>query len=131
MLVAEVLRPRGRAPLGHPVLTLFVPDRMAGEAEYELRRRTRLIGETGRVSEAEAQQLLDLALAFLRTKTVPIAGQDYAPLEVEARRRIPRDSNDWPVVALALHLGGAAILTNDGDFLGCGLATWTSETLRA
>jgi predicted nucleic acid-binding protein len=45
-----------------------------------------------------------------------------------ARRRIPRDPNDWPTVALALALG-ADILTNDHDFLGCGCPTWTFETL--
>ena len=49
--------------------------------------------------------------------------------EKAARRRVPRDPNDWPVVALALLLD-AAILTGDNDFLGCGCPTWTVETLR-
>jgi predicted nucleic acid-binding protein len=51
-------------------------------------------------------------------------------LEAIARRRIPRDPNDWPTVALAIALN-AGILTNDCDFLGCGCPTWTVETLRA
>jgi predicted nucleic acid-binding protein len=55
---------------------------------------------------------------------------DYDALEEIARRRVPRDPNDWPVVALAISLN-AGILTEDHDFLGCGCATWTVETLRS
>ena len=54
----------------------------------------------------------------------------YAALEDEARRRILRDPDDWHTVALALRLG-AAIWTQDGDFLGCGVPTWTTDILRA
>lgn len=54
----------------------------------------------------------------------------YGLLETVARRRIPRDPNDWPTVALALALN-AHIWTYNGDFLGCGVATWTTETLLA
>lgn len=53
----------------------------------------------------------------------------YHHLEEIARRHIPRDPNDWPPVALAIALGGA-ILTENHDFLGCGVATWTIVTLR-
>jgi predicted nucleic acid-binding protein len=54
----------------------------------------------------------------------------YQDLEDEALSRLPRDARDWPVVALALSLG-ADILTGDEDFFGCGVATWTVETLIA
>jgi hypothetical protein len=37
---------------------------------------------------------------------------------------------DWPTVAASIALD-AAILTADNDFLGCGRATWTVETLIA
>lgn len=40
-----------------------------------------------------------------------------------------RDPNDWPAVACALALT-AGIWTNDNDFLGTGVATWTTETLQ-
>ena len=50
--------------------------------------------------------------------------------ETVARRRVPRDQRDWPPVALALALD-AGILTADADFLGCGCATWTVDTLAA
>lgn len=52
----------------------------------------------------------------------------------EARERIPRDPDDAPTVALALALGGeerAGIWTMDGDFLGCDIPVWTTETLKA
>lgn len=54
----------------------------------------------------------------------------YAHLEDEARYRIPRDPDDWHTVALALALD-ADIWTGDSDFLGCGVATWTTGTLIA
>jgi PIN domain len=42
----------------------------------------------------------------------------YASFEETERRRVPRDQQDWPTVALALLLD-AAILTGDHDFFGC------------
>ncbi len=53
----------------------------------------------------------------------------YAALEDEARARSLRDARDWPAVASALALG-AGIWTDDNDFLGTGVATWTTETLQ-
>ena len=38
-------------------------------------------------------------------------------------------ADDWHTVALALMLN-ADIWTQDKDFLGCGVATWITETLR-
>ena len=52
----------------------------------------------------------------------------YEGLREEALSRLPRDPNDWQVVALALSLG-ADILTADEDFFGSGVATWTADTL--
>ena len=53
----------------------------------------------------------------------------YAALEEEARERSLRDPRDWPAVASALALN-AGVWTNDNDFLGTGVATWTTETLH-
>ncbi len=39
------------------------------------------------------------------------------------------DPHDWPVVATALALS-AAIWSNDSDFLGIGIATWTTDSLQ-
>ena len=86
---------------------------------------------SGRAGASQVSALLDNAFGFIRARVVKISATEYASREAEARRRIPRDPNDWTLVALALHLNGAAILTLDHDFLGCGLPTWTPETLLA
>jgi len=52
----------------------------------------------------------------------------YSAVETEARARVPRDEHDWPVVASAMVLA-AGIWTHDHDFLGCGVPTWTTDTL--
>ena len=59
-----------------------------------------------------------------------ISRSAYEQFEEAARRRVPRDPNDWAPIALAMVLD-AGILTGDYDFLGCGCPTWTVETLRA
>ena len=46
----------------------------------------------------------------------------------EALARI-RDADDWPALALGLQLE-CAIWTEDRDFFGTGIATWTSGTVE-
>jgi predicted nucleic acid-binding protein len=40
-----------------------------------------------------------------------------------------READDWAALALALHLE-CAIWTEDQDFFGTGIATWTSNTVE-
>ena len=57
----------------------------------------------------------------------PIEPALYQSFEAVARTRIaPRDLRDWPVVALALALN-LPIWTEDQDFFGSGIATWTTD----
>lgn len=51
----------------------------------------------------------------------------YREFETVARARI-RDSRDWPVLATAIALD-APIWTEDQDFFGSGVATWTTNTV--
>lgn len=51
-----------------------------------------------------------------------------APLREEARARI-RDPADWPTLALCLRLE-CAVWTEDQDFFGAGVATWTCATVE-
>lgn len=75
---------------------------------------------------APAVALLEALLAFVRVADPAF----YGPHEYEARRRIGfRDVEDWPVVALALALE-APVWTEDSDFFGSGVATWTTETVE-
>src|ERR1035441_6035105 len=54
----------------------------------------------------------------------------YEEFEDRARARISsRDAGDWPVVATAL-LIDAPIWTEDQDFFGSGIATWTSNKIE-
>jgi predicted nucleic acid-binding protein len=54
----------------------------------------------------------------------------YEEYQSAARERISvRDPDDWPVVATALLLN-LPIWTEDPDFFGSGVATWTSDRVE-
>lgn len=127
ILVGELLRQRGRELLRHPSLMLYISENVLDEAQYELRRRMTERINRG-LSEAIGQGILDEAMSIIEADIRLVAQSNYIYLETEARNRIPRDPDDWHTVALALEMD-AAIWTQDCDFLGCGCATWTTETL--
>ena len=54
----------------------------------------------------------------------------YEEYEKEARERIElRDPDDWPVVAVALLLD-LPVWTEDQDFFGSGIPTWTTNRIE-
>jgi predicted nucleic acid-binding protein len=54
----------------------------------------------------------------------------YESQEQVARERVsPRDPEDWPVVAVAL-LMDLPIWTEDQDFFGTGIASWTTDKVE-
>jgi predicted nucleic acid-binding protein len=54
----------------------------------------------------------------------------YEEFEQRARARISsRDADDWPVIATAM-LIDAPVWTEDRDFFGSGIATWTSNNVE-
>lgn len=54
----------------------------------------------------------------------------YEEYEAAARERmISRDEDDWPIVAAALLLK-CPVWSEDRDFFGSGISTWTSETIE-
>jgi predicted nucleic acid-binding protein len=112
----------------NPELEIYLVARVREEAEYELRGRLMRIVNQGRLSESAAQEQLEVARLVIETKIRLVEASSYSSLEAEARKRIPRDPDDWPTVAAALALP-AAIWTQDYDFFGCGCPTWTTETL--
>ena len=129
-LVAELLRRRGQELVQHLDLSFAMPEPTWAESQHELRKRTDQIARQGRIPVAQAQLLLDRALRLMDVRIERVSPEAYDHFEGAARRRILRDPNDWPVVAAALALD-AGIWTHDCDFLGCGLPTWTTETLLA
>jgi predicted nucleic acid-binding protein len=103
-------------------VSFFVPEAAYSEAEEHL---AALVAKRGGDPEK--------ALAFLRSLrslVVTIGSEVYGDLEKEARERLGRrDPDDWPILASALALG-CPIWTEDTDFFGCGVATWTSDRVR-
>ena len=54
----------------------------------------------------------------------------YSQYEAVARQRIgKRDEDDWPGLATALAFR-CPIWTEDTDFFGCGVATWTTDRIE-
>jgi predicted nucleic acid-binding protein len=54
----------------------------------------------------------------------------YEEYETITRERVtPRDPDDWPVVVVALLLD-FPIWTEDQDFFGSGVATWTTDRVE-
>lgn len=128
ILVAELIRKRGRELIVRPELELYMAEQAWSEARHELSKRIAKMVQKNVFTKDLGENLLVDALALAEATVSLIPHEIYAPLETISRNRIPRDLDDWPTVALALVLE-AAIWTSDADFLGCGLATWTTDTL--
>jgi predicted nucleic acid-binding protein len=79
----------------------------------------------------EVPELAELFLLLVIKVALHVVDHSfYDELEESARARISaRDVNDWPVVATALLLG-APIWTEDKDFFGSGIATWTTDRIE-
>ena len=74
----------------------------------------------------DPQPLLD-SLGWLRVVVDSLPAHVTDPLEHAAMARIgSRDAMDWPIVAAALALN-CPIWTEDRDFFGVGIPTWTSD----
>lgn len=128
ILVGELIRVRGRELISRPELELYMAEKAWSETTYELNKRIEKMIEKGVFSQGVGYSLLKDAIALAEARVAIVPHEVYSDYETVARNRIPRDPNDWFTVALALALG-AAIWTLDNDFLGCGIATWTTDTL--
>lgn len=75
------------------------------------------------VDPALAIALLDGLLTYIQ----PLEAEWLEEYGAVAKARLAgRDPDDWPVLAAALALS-CPIWTQDADFFGVGVATWTSE----
>ena len=69
-------------------------------------------------------------LNTLQTIVWPLELDVYAGFKSQALQRIAmRDADDWPVLACAMAIG-CPVWTEDADFFGTGVATWTSDRVR-
>lgn len=102
-------------------VSFFIPEAAYAEAAEHL---ARLVAKHGGDPTK--------ALAFLRSLAAlgTLVGLDlYRDFyETEARKRLNARDPDWPILAAALALG-CPICTEDTDFFGCGVATWTSTSI--
>jgi predicted nucleic acid-binding protein len=130
VLVAELLRERGRALIADPRLRIVVAEDQWSETQHELGRRVALLVAHARLTNEQAAQIQQAIESLVDSRVIDVIPRGvYEHIEETARRRVPRDPDDWPPVALALSVN-AGILTGDNDFLGCGCPTWTVDTLR-
>ena len=78
------------------------------------------------VKSTAAMKVLDSLEAVVR----PIDLDLYVGLQQQALQRIAvRDADDWPVLACAMAIG-CPVWTEDADFFGAGVATWTTDRVE-
>lgn len=118
-----------RAVLGKRVRELIVANAgmvqfFSPDVAYEDARKylPALLEKRGVSSEA-ALTVLD-ALAPI---VLPLERGVYSGWQTQALQRIAvRDADDWPVLACAMTIA-CPVWTEDADFFGSGIATWTTD----
>jgi len=104
------------------VVDLFAPDTAWAEAREHLPVILRKRG-------VPVEAALSLPNSF-EDVIQPVEFETYGSFESAARTRLAgRDPDDWPVLATALALG-SPIRTEDSDFFGTGVATWTTDRVE-
>ena len=100
----------------------FSPDVAYADARKYL---PSLLEKRGIQSES-AMAVLDA----LETIVFPLELGVYADFKVQALQRIAiRDADDWPVLACAMTIA-CPVWTEDADFFGTGVATWTTDRVE-
>jgi len=128
VLVGELLRATGRDRLSDQHLELFLPEQMAEELTVELPRRIAAFARRRHLESDVERRLVEACAQAIDSNVTVLNTAVYSAAEMDARARVPRDEHDRPVAASAMVLSGG-IWTHDHDFLGCGVPTWTTDTL--
>lgn len=124
ILIRAVLGKRVRELLLHNAVSVkfFSPDVAYDDARTHL---PALLQKRSVRGDA-AMAVLDSLQAIVR----PIEFELYAGMQQQALQRIAiRDADDWPVLACAMTLG-CPVWTEDADFFGTGVATWTTDRVE-
>lgn len=121
-----------RAVLGVRVRTLIeqhagsVPMYAPESAFQEVREHLPSVFERRGLSPAVALLVFERLTGMVSS----LPEEFYTAAESEARARLGRrDPEDWPVLACALMLE-CPIWTEDTDFFGSGVPTWTTATIE-
>ena len=104
ILIGEILRVRGRKLIEHDGLQLFATERAWSETQHELEKRLGKMAAHNNQTPTRTQELLDSSLELILTKVEIVPDAEHAHLQTIAERRIPRDLDDAPTVAIALLL---------------------------
>jgi predicted nucleic acid-binding protein len=102
-------------------VSFFFPEVAYADAEEHL---TALVIRRG----GDPEKALSLLRALGRMVEL-IGSEVYGEFEAEARERLGHRDPERPVLAAALALR-CPIWTEDTDFFGCGVATWTSDRVK-
>lgn len=124
ILIRAVLgqRVRGLIATHAAAVQFFAPDVAYADARKYL---PALLDKRG-VDASAALAVLDALERVVR----PMDAHVYGGVRQQALRRIEtRDPDDWPVLACALVLR-CPIWTEDADFFGTGVATWTTDRVE-
>jgi predicted nucleic acid-binding protein len=82
------------------------------------------------IGRGQDPQIGSLVLEQIQLLVTPVDRVHYQDWEQLARERVAaRDADDWPVAAVALLLD-VPIWTEDQDFFGSGIATWTTDRVE-
>lgn len=104
-------------------VAFYIAEAHLQEARYWLLER---LGPERGLPIPLLQDLLDALADHVQV----ITDNQLMEYQYPARARIgQRDERDWPAVAAALLLDGP-IWTEDADFFGAGIATWTTRTVE-
>lgn len=121
ILIRAVLGTRVRELILENAATVkfFSPDVAYADARKYL---PALLEKRG-VQSAAAMAVLDALESIVK----PLEFDLYAGLQQQALQRISmRDADDWPILACAMMID-CPVWTEDADFFGTGVATWTSD----
>lgn len=124
ILIRAVLgkKVRGLIETFAPSMQFFTPDLCYADAEKYLP----LLFEKRNLPTEDVLAVLQKLTCFVQLVDISL----YSLYEQEAKQRIAaRDVDDWSIVAVALILD-CPIWTEDADFFGIGIATWTSDRVH-
>ena len=127
ILIRFVLGERVPALLSAYAATIdfLAPDTAFDEARKHLPEILRARGDDG-TGAAAALAALDALIAIV----TPVPASSYQPMRAPAMARIgKRGPRDWQVLACALLLS-CPVWTEDKDFFGTGVATWTTALVE-
>ena len=124
ILIRAVLGKRVRELIYENVsnVKFFAPDAAYADARKYL---PALLKKRG-INSSAAMEVLDNLAIIVQ----PLDLELYAAMQPQALQRIAiRDADDWPVIACAMTIG-CPVWTEDADFFGAGVATWTTDRVE-